>query len=190
MVITSLFYSLPQIGTDFILLLWGGFTIDDVTLHRFYSLHFALPFVIFFVTIIHLAFAHEGGANNPLGLPTIVDSVPFSPYYVIKDTVTLIVVLLFFLGLVFTKPDMLGHPDNFMRANFLVTPTHIVPEWYFLPLYAVLRSVVSKLLGIFLLFCFFFVLFMLPFYLFIIIRSSTFKPLNSIAVFCFFAICL
>jgi quinol-cytochrome oxidoreductase complex cytochrome b subunit len=133
-----------------------------------------------FVSLLHLVFLHEFGSNNPIGIPCPLDNSPFTPYYVLKDTFSLLLLLFVFFYIVFLTPDVLGHPDNYDKANFLVTPAHIVPEWYFLPLYAVLRSVTNKLLGIFLLFCLFFVLLCLPFFLTTFsIRSNSFKPLNS-----------
>lgn len=179
MVITSLFYSLPFIGSELIHLIWGGYTIADVTLHRFYSLHFALPFVILSLSAVHIALLHEAGSNNPIGIFSRSDDIPFSPYYILKDTISFIVIIFLLFFIVYSVPDLLGHPDNSIRANFLVTPNHIVPEWYFLPLYAVLRSVVSKLLGIFLLMNVFLALFALPFYVAVIIRSTSFKPFNA-----------
>jgi ubiquinol-cytochrome c reductase cytochrome b subunit len=128
MVITNLLGSFPAIGSDLVLLLWGGFSIDNSTLHRFYSLHFALPFIILAVSIIHLAFLHEYGSNNPLGIACPLDNTLFAPYYLLKDSFSLIAVLFIFSILVFIAPDLLGHPDNYDKANFLVTPAHIVPE--------------------------------------------------------------
>ena len=177
MVITNLFYAIPLIGTDLIYLLWGGFSIDDATLHRFYSLHFTLPFIILFLSLLHFFCLHEFGSNNPLGISSKVDSIPFFPYYIIKDTFSLIIVLFLLFLIIFKSPDFLGHTDNYNRANFLVTPAHIVPEWYFLPLYAVLRSVTSKLFGIFLIALLIICLLLLPFLLKNnVIRSSIFKP--------------
>lgn len=164
MVITNLFTAIPLIGHHIVFLLWGGFSIADATLKRFYSLHFALPFVILFLSIAHVALLHERGSNNPLGITFIFDFTPFSPYFVLKDTLSLSFVLFIFFLVVFFAPDLLGHTDNYIMANFLITPAHIVPEWYFLPLYAVLRSVDSKLAGIILLFTLILVLFLLPFF--------------------------
>jgi len=190
MVITSLFYSLPFIGTELIYLLWGGFSITEVTLHRFYSLHFALPFVILGMSVFHICLLHESGSNNPVGIIFRMDISPFSPYYLLKDTVAFVfgVFILFFI--VYVCPDLLGHPDNYEKANFLVTPNHIVPEWYFLPLYAVLRSVVDKLAGIFLLGNVFLALFILPQYVPLYIRSSSFKPFMAFFVWGFYYVCL
>jgi quinol-cytochrome oxidoreductase complex cytochrome b subunit len=176
-VITSLFNAIPLIGYEVVYLLWGGYSIGDATLKRFYTLHFSLPFVIFFFSIIHVAFLHERGSNNQLGIYFIFDFTPFSPYFILKDTLSLTFILFFFTYVVFFTPDLLSHPDNYIMANPLVTPSHIVPEWYFLPLYAVLRSVDSKLVGIVLLVFFFLLLVFLPFVSYsIMIRSGSFKP--------------
>lgn len=183
MVITNLLSALPLIGADLIYLLWGGFSIADASLHRFYSLHFVLPFVILFLSIIHIAFLHEYGSNNPSGVVNRSDVIPFTPYFLIKDVLGLIVVLIALFSIVFVIPDWLGHPDNYIKANPLVTPAHIVPEWYFLPLYAVLRSVTHKLLGILLLALSILMLFILPYLCkYQLVRSGSFRPLSG---FCF-----
>lgn len=191
MVITNLFYAIPLIGSDLIFLLWGGFSIDDATLHRFYSLHFTLPFIILFISIVHIALLHEFGSNNPLGIIAKIDTVPFSPYFILKDVYSFIIVLIILSLVIFQSPDLLGHTDNYNRANFLVTPTHIVPEWYFLPLYAILRSVTSKLFGIFLILLLIICLLIFPFLLKNhIIRSALFKPFFCFFVWSFFINCL
>ena len=128
MVITSLIATIPVIGDDILFLLWGGFSIDNITLMRFYSLHFTLPFIILFVSILHLLFLHEWGSNNPLGITATSDNIPFVAYYGLKDIFSFVLVLLVFFFLVFFNPDLLGHSDNYILANFLVTPPHIVPE--------------------------------------------------------------
>lgn len=180
-VITNLLSAIPFIGTDLIYLLWGGFSISDVSLHRFYSLHFALPFILLFLSIIHVALLHEFGSNNILGLSIRTDMIPFTPYYILKDIFSLVIVLIVLLLIIFISPDLLGHTDNFNKANFLVTPPHIVPEWYFLPLYAVLRSVTHKFLGLMLLVFFVLSLALLPYISnFYLIRSSFFKPSNGL----------
>jgi ubiquinol-cytochrome c reductase cytochrome b subunit len=144
-------------------------------------LHFALPFIILILSLAHVFFLHEFGSNNPLGLSVASDNTVFLPYYVLKDSLSLVVLLVFFFLLVFSSPDLLGHVDNYSRANFLVTPAHIVPEWYFLPLYAVLRSVTNKLLGIILILFIFLSLFALPYIVFFyLLRSGQFKPLFSL----------
>jgi ubiquinol-cytochrome c reductase cytochrome b subunit len=154
-----------------------------MTLHRFYSLHFLLPFVIFAMTMIHLALLHEFGSNNPLGIPVQLDNAPFIPYYGIKDLFSIIIGLFIFCLFIFFFPDKLGHSDNYIMANCLVTPPHIVPEWYFLPLYAVLRSVPNKLLGLFLILCFLLCIIFIPFLCKgFIIRSGMFRPIYASTV--------
>jgi quinol-cytochrome oxidoreductase complex cytochrome b subunit len=128
MVITNLLSALPLIGADLIYLLWGGFSISDASLHRFYSLHFTLPFVILMLSLIHVAFLHEFGSNNPLGIISRTDTIPFTPYYILKDSFGLILVYILLFLIIFIVPDLLGHSDNYNKANFLVTPPHIVPE--------------------------------------------------------------
>jgi quinol-cytochrome oxidoreductase complex cytochrome b subunit len=188
MVITNLLSALPLIGADLIYLLWGGFSITDASLHRFYSLHFCLPFVLLFLSIIHIAFLHEYGSNNPTGIINRSDLIPFMPYFIIKDLFGMIFVLIAVFIIIFVIPDWLGHPDNFIKANPLVTPAHIVPEWYFLPLYAVLRSVTHKLLGITLLALSILVLIILPYLCrYQLVRSSSFRPLSGVA-FWFFVV--
>lgn len=187
-VITNLFSAIPFIGPDLIYLLWGGFTIDNASLHRFYSIHFTLPFIILMLSLVHVFFLHEFGSNNPLGFSVASDTTVFMPYYVLKDSLSLVALLVLFFFIVFLAPDLLGHVDNYTKANFLVTPAHIVPEWYFLPLYAVLRSVTNKLLGIVLILGIFVSLFMLPYILvFTLVRSGKFKPLFAV-LFWFFVV--
>lgn len=128
MVITNLLGSIPFIGYDMVYLLWGGFSIQDASLHRFYSLHYFLPFLILIISILHLLLLHEFGSNNPTGLPIVLDNVPFSPYYIIKDFYSVILVFFIYLIIIFLSPDLFGHSDNYNKANFLVTPSHIVPE--------------------------------------------------------------
>lgn len=191
MVITSLLGAIPLVGNDILFLLWGSYSIDDVTLHRFYSLHYTLPFVILIVVILHLFFLHEFGSSNPLGLVSKLDDIPLFPYYSIKDFFSIIFVWFFFFLIIFKSPDLLGHSDNYNIANALVTPVHIVPEWYFLPLYAVLRSVTDKLLGILLIALFIICILLLPFILKnIVIRSSLFKPFFAIVFWYFVFTCL
>lgn len=128
MVITNLLSAIPLIGADLIYLLWGGFSIADASLHRFYSLHFLLPFVLLFLSLIHVALLHEFGSNNPLGVQSRADVIPFMPYFILKDLFSLIVLLIGVFTIIFLVPDLLGHSDNYNKANFLVTPAHIVPE--------------------------------------------------------------
>jgi quinol-cytochrome oxidoreductase complex cytochrome b subunit len=142
-VITNLFSAIPIVGESIVTLLWGGFSVDNPTLNRFYALHYLLPFVIFAVVFLHIWALHVTGSNNPLGIDAKgpQDSLPFHPYYTIKDSFGLIVYLMIFSFFVFFAPDYMGHPDNYTPANPMVTPPHIVPEWYFLPYYAMLRAI-------------------------------------------------
>lgn len=191
MVITSLIGAIPLIGGDILYLLWGSFSIDNMTLHRFYSLHYLLPFIIFAVTMVHFALLHEYGSNNPLGISAQLDNVPFIPYYGIKDLFSLNIVLFFLTIFIFFYPDILGHSDNYIMANPLVTPSHIVPEWYFWPIYAVSRSVPSKSLGLLLCLCFMMCVIFIPFICKnFIIRSAMFRPFYAIAFWYFLLTCL
>jgi ubiquinol-cytochrome c reductase cytochrome b subunit len=152
-VITNLFSAIPIYGTLIVEWLWGGFSVDQSTLNRFYSLHFVLPFIIAALALIHLALLHQVGSNDPVSLDSNKDNihpavVPFYPYFVIKDFYAFLVMFLILLLLVFFSPNLLGHPDNYINADPMVTPAHIVPEWYFLPFYAILRSIPNKLGGV------------------------------------------
>eukprot|EP01093_Parvamoeba_rugata_P002279 TRINITY_DN12857_c0_g4_i1.p1 TRINITY_DN12857_c0_g4~~TRINITY_DN12857_c0_g4_i1.p1 ORF type:complete len:233 (+),score=26.60 TRINITY_DN12857_c0_g4_i1:2-700(+) len=149
-VITNLFSAFPIIGDPLVTWLWGGFSVDNPTLNRFFSLHYLMPFVILGLVVLHVWALHSVRSNNPTGveIKTPQDSIPFHPYYTIKDLFGLGVFLIFFCAFVFFAPDYLGHPDNYIPANPLVTPPHIVPEWYFLPFYAILRSIDFTILGI------------------------------------------
>jgi quinol-cytochrome oxidoreductase complex cytochrome b subunit len=149
-VITNLFSAIPVFGGKIVTLLWGGFTVGDPTLNRFYSLHYLLPFVIVAVVGLHLMALHQHGSNNPLGIDKRgpQDTIPFHPYYTIKDMFGLSVFLILFAILVFYLPNALVSPDNSIPANPMVTPTHIVPEWYLLPYYAILRSITFSIFGI------------------------------------------
>lgn len=142
-VITNLFSAIPFVGDSIVTLLWGGFSVDNPTLTRFFALHYLLPFVIFAVVFLHIWALHVTGSSNPLGIDTKgpQDTLPFNPYYTAKDTFGLIVFIIFYALFIFYMPDALGHPDNYIPADPLVTPAHIVPEWYFLPFYAILRAV-------------------------------------------------
>ncbi len=188
-VITSLFTAIPIIGNDFVYWLWGGFSLNDATLNRFFSFHFFLPFLIFGVSVIHLMLLHEFGSNSPSGIVSRDDGLLMGPYYIVKDLsgINFMFILIFYL--VFSIPNMLGHPDNYLVSSAVVTPPHIVPEWYFLPLYAILRSVTSKLSGIIILALAFICLFSLPYLFnhFGVIRSIYYKPqLKLIIIFFIF----
>jgi ubiquinol-cytochrome c reductase cytochrome b subunit len=178
-VITNLFSAIPVVGHDIVTWLWGGFSVDNATLNRFYSLHFLLPFVIVAVVGLHLWALHTTKSNNPLGIDIKgpQDTLPFHPYYTIKDLFGLGVFLTIFALFVFYAPNYMGHPDNYIPANPMVTPAHIVPEWYFLPFYAILRSVPDKLGGVVLMFASILILFALPWLDFSRVRSAKFRPI-------------
>ncbi|MBT5263293.1 MAG: cytochrome C [Rhodospirillaceae bacterium] len=191
-VITNLFSAIPLVGEDIVTLLWGGFSVDNPTLNRFFSLHYLMPFVIVGVVVLHLVALHRFGSNNPLGIDTKgpQDSIPFHPYYTIKDAYGLGVFLVIFAGFVFYAPNFLGEPDNYIPANPLVTPSHIVPEWYFLPFYAILRAVPDKLLGVVMMFASIAMLFILPWLDRSPVRSGSFRPVFRIFFWVLFADCL
>ncbi len=177
-VITNLFSAIPGIGDQIVTLLWGGFSVDNPTLNRFFSLHYLLPFVIFAVVGLHVVALHSVGSNNPLGIDTKgpQDNLTFSPYYTSKDLFGLGLFLIFYAYWVFYNPVALGDPDNFIPANPLATPEHIVPEWYFLPFYAILRSIPDKLTGVVAMFASILVLFVLPWLDRSPVRSGNFRP--------------
>jgi|TARA_Y100000782_G_C10148650_1_gene250516 ubiquinol-cytochrome c reductase cytochrome b subunit len=179
-VITNLFSAVPVYGGLIVEWLWGGFSVDQATLNRFYSLHYLLPFIIAGVTMLHLCLLHKYGSNNPLGINTDITSVPFYPYFYVKDFFSFWVFLFGYLSLVFFAPNMLGHPDNYIPANPMVTPAHIVPEWYFLPFYAILRSIPNKLGGVLAMFGAIAVWLLLPIINISSTRSNIFKPLTSL----------
>ena len=178
-VITNLFSAIPVVGNSIVTLLWGGFSVDNPTLNRFFSLHYLMPFMITGVVFLHIVALHITGSNNPLGIDvkTPQDTLPFHPYYTTKDSVGICVYLLVFAILVFFAPNFLNHADNYIPANPLVTPAHIVPEWYFLPFYAILRSVPNKLGGVILMFSSIAVLFVLPWLDTSPVRSARFRPI-------------
>jgi quinol-cytochrome oxidoreductase complex cytochrome b subunit len=179
-VITNLFSAFPLVGSKIVTLLWGGFSVDNATLNRFFSLHYLLPFLISGAVIVHIALVHQDGSNNPLGITSYSDKIAFFPYFVLKDTVSFIVFILFFSFFVYYSPNALGHPDNYIEGNAMVTPAHIVPEWYFLPSYAILRSIPNKLIGVLALFMSLLVLLVLPFNNTSKIRSSIYRPIHQV----------
>ncbi len=191
-VITNLFSAIPLVGESIVTWLWGGFSVDNATLNRFFSLHFLLPFVIVGVVVLHIVALHRFGSNNPLGIDTKgpQDQLPFHPYYTIKDLFGLSVFLTIFSFMVFFQPNFLGHPDNYIPANPLVTPAHIVPEWYFLPFYAILRAVPDKLGGVLMMFGAIAVLFILPWLDRSPIRSGGFRPIFKIFFWVFVIDCV
>jgi ubiquinol-cytochrome c reductase cytochrome b subunit len=178
-VITNLFSAIPVVGDKIVTLLWGGFTVGNPTLNRFYSLHYLLPFIIVAVVGLHLIALHQHGSNNPLGIDHRgpQDTIPFHPYYTVKDMFGLCVFLLFFSIFIFYIPNMLSSADNYIPANPMVTPNHIVPEWYLLPYYAILRSVPNKLFGVILSFGSILLLFLVPWLDTSRVRSARFRPI-------------
>ncbi len=178
-VITNLFSAVPIVGTAVVEWLWGGFAVDNALLNRFFALHYLFPFLIVGVVILHIVALHTHGSNNPLGIDKKgpQDSIPFHPYYTIKDLFGLSFVLTIFVFVVFFAPDYLGHPDNYIPADPLKTPAHIVPEWYFLPFYAILRAVPDKLGGVIAMISAILILFVLPWLDTSKVRSATFRPI-------------
>jgi ubiquinol-cytochrome c reductase cytochrome b subunit len=168
------------VGQPIVDWLWGGFTINNATLNRFFSLHFFLPFIIAGVTVIHLALLHKDGSNNPLGVDSGVDKIPFYPYFFVKDLFAFFCFITFFAIFVFYFPNALGHPDNYIPADPMQTPAHIVPEWYFLPFYAILRSIPDKLGGVAAMGGALIILFLIPFSNTSEIRSTTFRPIFKV----------
>jgi len=189
-VITNLVSAIPFVGKDIVYWLWGGYSIDNATLTRFFALHYLLPFVIAGVAVLHLIVIQHAGSNNPLGIHFLVDSIPFSPYYIIKDVLGVVAFGIFFAVFLFFMPNLLGHPDNYIPANPLVTPAHIVPEWYFLPFYAILRAVPDKLFGVLAMLFAIISLALLPFYVNPQIRSMKFRPIAQLFFWFFFFDCL
>jgi ubiquinol-cytochrome c reductase cytochrome b subunit len=178
-VITNLFGAIPLIGENVAIWLWGGYSIDNPTLNRFFSLHYLIPFLIFGVVILHIWALHVPGNNNPVGITVKgkQDTVPFHPYYTVKDGFALTVFIILFAYFIFFAPNVLGHADNYIQANPLVTPAHIVPEWYLLPFYAILRAVPDKLGGVALMFGAILILFLLPWLDTSKVRSARYRPL-------------
>nr|YP_010043556.1 cytochrome b [Etisus dentatus]QPD06877.1 cytochrome b [Etisus dentatus] len=187
-VITNLFSAIPYIGTDLVQWIWGGFSVDNATLTRFFTFHFVLPFIIAAASLVHILFLHQSGANNPLGISTQLDKVPFHPYFTFKDIVGFVVMFSILLFISLFDPYLLGDPDNFIPANPLVTPAHIQPEWYFLFAYAILRSIPNKLGGVIALVVSVAILFILPFTHVSQFRSLTFYPFNQAMFWLFISI--
>jgi ubiquinol-cytochrome c reductase cytochrome b subunit len=190
-VITNLFGALPLVGESITTWLWGGFAVDNPTLNRFFSLHYLLPFMIAGVVILHIWALHVVGQNNPTGVEpkSKADTLPFTPYATVKDGFAMSVFLILFAWFVFFMPNALGHADNYIPANPLVTPSHIVPEWYFLPFYAILRAVPDKLMGVLAMFGAIACLFALPWLDTSKVRSMRYRPTAKIHFFIFVVAC-
>ena len=199
-VITNLFSAVPLVGDQIVTLLWGGFSVDNPTLNRFFSLHYLLPFAIFGVVILHVWALHVPGNNNPTGVEVKdvkKDTVPFHPYYTVKDGFAIVVFLILFAAFVFFNPNALGHADNYIPADPLVTPANIVPEWYFLPFYAILRAITfdfffisAKLGGVIAMFGSILVLFVLPWLDTSKVRSMRYRPVARMWFFLFVIACV
>ncbi len=189
-VITNFLSAVPKIGQMLVEWVWGGYSINATTLTRFYGLHFTLPFIILLLSFVHLYYLHQTGHNNPMGHDSRLEPLSFFPYFISKDLVGLYIFFCIYLFFVFFYPNLLGHPDNYIKANPLVTPAHIVPEWYFLPFYAILRSIPSKLGGVLLLLFSIFSIFILPNLFKTNLTSLANRPLSRHLFFWFFVVCL
>jgi ubiquinol-cytochrome c reductase cytochrome b subunit len=176
-VITNLLSAIPWIGQSLVEFIWGGFSVSNATLNRFFSLHYLLPFVLAALVVMHLIALHTHGSNNPLGITGNLDRIPFHPYFTFKDLVTVLFFILALSFFIFYAPNALGHPDNYIMANPMQTPVSIVPEWYLLPYYAILRSIPNKLLGVIAMFASLLILLAMPILDTSRIRGSQFRPI-------------
>ena len=184
-VITNLLSAIPWLGKSLVEFVWGGFSVSSATINRFFSLHFTLPFILAALAVGHLLYLHVGGSSNPVGTTSDTDRTTFHPYYSFKDLVTVYVFFVIFGFIVFFSPDKLGHSDNYIEANSMQTPPSIVPEWYLLPFYAILRSIPNKLLGVISMFVAILILLVLPFTDTSNIKGNTFKPIHIFAFWIF-----
>jgi ubiquinol-cytochrome c reductase cytochrome b subunit len=180
-VITNMLSAIPWIGQDFVQFVWGGFSVNNATLNRFFSLHFVLPFVLSALALVHMMTLHTHGSSNPLGLSSNSDKLPMAPYYLFKDLVTMWVFLAAITGIVCYAPNLLGHSDNYIPANPMSTPASIVPEWYLLPYYAILRAVPNKLLGVVAMLGSLLILLAMPILDTSRVRGGQFRPLWRVA---------
>nr|YP_009441680.1 cytochrome b [Amara communis]YP_010507218.1 cytochrome b [Amara ovata]AOY39199.1 cytochrome b [Amara communis]UXF64369.1 cytochrome b [Amara ovata] len=187
-VITNLLSAIPYLGNMLVQWVWGGFAVDNATLTRFFTIHFLLPFIVTALIMIHLLFLHQTGSNNPLGLNSNIDKIPFHPYFSYKDIMGFIMLMMMLIMLTLLNPYYLGDPDNFTPANPLVTPIHIQPEWYFLFAYAILRSIPNKLGGVIALLMSILILMILPFINISNFQSLKFYPINQLLFWLFFII--
>ena len=189
-VITSLASAIPVVGDTIVTWLWGGFSVDNATLNRFFSLHHLLPFILVGASLLHLAALHQYGSNNPLGVHSEMDKIAFYPYFYVKDLVGWVAFAIFSSIWIFYAPNVLGHPDNYIPANPMPTPPHIVPEWYFLPIHAILRSIPDKAGGVAAIAPVFICLLALPFFKNMYVRSSSFRPIHQGIFWLLLADCL
>lgn len=186
-VITNLFSAIPIVGSSVVEWLWGGFSVGNATLNRFFSLHYLLPFLIAGLVLLHLSLLHKDGSNNPLGINTNMDTISFYPYFYVKDLLSFLTLLIFFTFFLTYYPNTLGHPDNYIPANPMVTPPHIVPEWYFLPFYAILRSIPNKLGGVVAMIAAILILLIIPFINTTELRANRFRPIFRFLYWLFIA---
>jgi ubiquinol-cytochrome c reductase cytochrome b subunit len=184
-VITNLLSAIPWLGKSLVEFVWGGFSVSSATINRFFSLHFTLPFILAGLVAGHLLYLHISGSSNPLGTTSNGDRAPFHPYFSFKDIVTVFLFFFLFAIIVFFTPDLLGHSDNYIEANSMQTPPSIVPEWYLLPFYAILRSIPNKLLGVVSMFIAILILLILPFTDTSEIKGNSYKPLSIVAFWVF-----
>jgi ubiquinol-cytochrome c reductase cytochrome b subunit len=187
-VITNLMSAIPWVGQDIVEFIWGGFSVNNATLNRFFALHFVLPFVLAALALMHLIALHDNvGSGNPLGISANYDRLPFAPYYIFKDLITIFLFIFILSVFVFFMPNVLGDSDNYVMANPMQTPPAIVPEWYLLPFYAILRSIPNKLLGVIAMFSAILILLAMPFTDMSRLRGIQFRPLSKISFFIFIA---
>jgi ubiquinol-cytochrome c reductase cytochrome b subunit len=187
-VITNLMSAIPWVGQDIVEFLWGGFSVNNATLNRFFALHYLLPFILAALALMHLIALHDtAGANNPLGISANYDRISFAPYYLFKDLITIFLFMIVLSAFVFLMPNALGDSENYVMANPMQTPPAIVPEWYLLPFYAILRSIPNKLLGVIAMFGALLMLLVIPYTDLGRSRGIQFKPLSKIAFFTFVA---
>nr|WCS40547.1 cytochrome b [Diprioninae sp. GYN-2022c] len=187
-VITNLLSAVPYLGDFLVQWLWGGFSINNATLTRFFTIHFILPFMIIMMMIIHLMFLHQTGSSNPLGTNSNMDKIPFQPFFLLKDLIGFIIMFILLNYIILISPNFLGDPDNFIPANPMVTPPHIKPEWYFLFAYAILRSIPNKLGGVLLLLLSILILLIMPFYKMMNFKGLNFYPLNQLFFWTFISL--
>jgi ubiquinol-cytochrome c reductase cytochrome b subunit len=187
-VITNLMSAIPWVGQDIVEFIWGGFSVSNATLNRFFALHFVLPFVLAALALMHLIALHDSsGSGNPLGISGNYDRLPFAPYFLFKDLITIFLFIIILSIFVFFMPNVLGDSENYVMANPMQTPPAIVPEWYLLPFYAILRSIPNKLLGVIAMFSAILALLIMPFSDLSKLRGIQFRPLSKIAFFVFVA---
>ena len=187
-VITNLMSAIPWVGQDIVEFIWGGFSVNNATLNRFFSLHFVLPFVLAALALMHLIALHDSaGSGNPLGVSGNYDRIPFAPYFLFKDLITIFLFIIVLSLFVFFMPNVLGDSENYVMANPMQTPPAIVPEWYLLPFYAILRSIPNKLLGVIAMFSAILILLVMPFTDLGRSRGIQFRPLSKIAFYIFVA---